>query len=212
MDSRILPIEALGTGIHELVIIAVQAVILDNSVICIEEPELHFHPELQRQLMSFLYKETSNQYFFTTHSAHIMDAVPCSVTSVYMKNGYSKTVTPFSNQDKRMVLHDLGYRSSDLLQANCIIWVEGPSDRIYLNNWIRLAAEDLEEGWHYSIMFYGGRLLSHLKAEDSEVDGFISLLSINRFSAIVIDSDRDAKGKNLNPTKLRVIKEFEENL
>ena len=61
------------------------------------------------------------------------------------------------------------------MQANSVIWVEGPTDRIYLNHWIQPVDPALKEGLHYSIMFYGGRLLSHLTANDPEVDEFISL-------------------------------------
>lgn len=31
-----------------------------------------------------------------------------------------------------LLLDDLGFKASDLLQSNCVIWVEGPSDRIYI--------------------------------------------------------------------------------
>lgn len=36
-------------------------------------------------------------------------------------------------------LDDLGVKASDLLQANGIIWVEGPSDRAYIHLKIRVA-------------------------------------------------------------------------
>jgi len=107
-----------------------------------------------------------------------------------------------------VICADLGYRASDLLQANCVIWVEGPSDRIYLNHWIYALDPSLVEGLHYSIMFYGGRLLSHLSADDPEVGDFISLRRLNRYIAIVIDSDRSAPKKHINPTKKRVRGEF----
>ena len=88
---------------------------------------------------------------------------------------------------------DLGYRASDLLQANCIIWVEGPSDRIYLKYWLKAYDPDLVEGVHYTIMFYGGRLLRHLSADDEEIDEFINLRRINQNLVIIIDSDRKKK-------------------
>ena len=106
------------------------------------------------------------------------------------------------------VCADLGYRASDLLQANCVIWVEGPSDRIYLKHWITQADPILLEGVHYSIMFYGGRLLSHLTANDPEVEEFISLRWLNRFICILMDSDRAESGQ-LNATKRRVREEFD---
>jgi hypothetical protein len=99
---------------------------------------------------------------------------------------------------------DLGYRPSDLLQTNAILWVEGPSDRLYLRNWLNVAAGDLIEGTHFSIMFYGGRLLNHLSANDPDVDDFISLRRLNRNVAILMDSDRARPGERLNATKRRV--------
>ena len=32
-----------------------------------------------------------------------------------------------------VLVDDLGIKASDILQSNGIIWVEGPSDRIYIN-------------------------------------------------------------------------------
>jgi hypothetical protein len=106
------------------------------------------------------------------------------------------------------ICRQLGYQASDLLQANAIIWVEGPSDRIYLNHWLRSVASDLIEGVDYSIMFYGGRLLSHLTAHDPEVDEFISLRRLNRNIAILIDSDKKTAAAKLNDTKKRIVAEF----
>lgn len=107
---------------------------------------------------------------------------------------------------------DLGYKASDLLQANAVVWVEGPSDRIYLKYWIASLDEELVESIHYSIMFYGGRLLSHLSGDDmesdEEVEQFVNLVALNRNSAIVIDSDRRSASDPLNQTKSRIIEEF----
>jgi hypothetical protein len=70
-------------------------------------------------------------------------------------------------------------------------------------------APDLKEGIHFSIMFYGGRLLRHLSAEDSEVNDLIALLPINRYPAIIIDSDIGGAAQGLNATKRRVVSELE---
>ena len=69
--------------------------------------------------------------------------------------------------------------------------------------------DDLVEGTHYSIMFYGGRLLAHLTADDSEVDNFISLRRLNRNLAILIDSDKDGARNRINATKRRVRDEID---
>lgn len=70
-------------------------------------------------------------------------------------------------------------------------------------------APDLIEGAHYSVMFYGGALLSHLSANDQETNDLIELLRINRNLAIVIDSDRKTATATLNETKQRIIRELE---
>ena len=209
LNNRTLPLEALGTGIHEVVILAAAATVMSGHVVCIEEPEIHLHPLLQRKFLEHLGKATENQYLIATHSAHLLDERDVNVFHVRLSDGKSVVERAVGPSGKFKVCVDLGYRASDLLQANCIIWVEGPSDRIYVRHWLRCVAPELIEGTHFSLMFYGGRLLSHLTANDPEVEDFISLRRLNRFISIIIDSDRVKPRQRLNATKMRVRDEFE---
>jgi AAA ATPase domain len=214
MDGKALPIESLGSGIHEVIIIASAATVLSDYIVCIEEPELHLNPILQKKLMRYLSEFTTNQYFISTHSAALMDTPDVEIYHIKLENGCSVVEHVTSDKQRSHVCEDLGYHPSDLIQANCIIWVEGPSDRLYINYWIKHFNGQLFEGIHYSIMFYGGKLASHLSNSEEEngVNDFILLCKLNRRGVIIMDSDRPKKGAPINSTKKRLKKEFDEGV
>ena len=212
-DGLRLPLQSYGTGIHQLVVLAIAVLAREGSIICIEEPEVNFHPTLQREFVRFLLLDTPNRYVLSTHSHALIEPnAEIDVLHVALEGKVTVPRLIQTTRDTLSLLHDLGVRASDLLQANAVIWVEGPSDRVYLKRWLELEAPDLIESIHYSIMFYGGRLLAHISlVRDVEVRDLIRLVRINQHSAIVIDSDRRKPRQRLNSTKQRVRAEAEAN-
>lgn len=192
----------------------------NNIILAIEEPENNLHPALLRRLLNFLAAKRDEMGFnliVTTHSPTCIDWSARRTDSQIIhvqhdgRSAHAHTATTYLHN--RNILDDLEIRASDILQANSVIWVEGPSDRIYLRRWLDIASDGyLKEGTHYTIMFYGGKLLFHLDAlPPDESDALVSLISINRNAAIVIDSDRHpgkpggAKPRmRLNETKKRI--------
>lgn len=211
--------------LHMLVVPVVEGKNLKNYVFAFEELENNLHPSMVRNLLGYIKSKTDNdsglsidshpQIFLTTHSNVALDYFAgddlAQVIHVSHDGESAKTQTIDHSSKLLGVIWDLGTRPSDLLQANGIIWVEGPSDRIYLNKWIELYSDGrLKEGRHYQCAFYGGGLLSNLQVtHDEDVDEeLINLLKINPNVVVVSDSDRDRKGAHLKKRVGRIRDEF----
>ena len=209
-DTDYLPLDSLGTGVTELLILAAVVACNTDKIICIEEPEIHLHPALQARFMDYLLADEANRFIVTTHSPTIINANGVQVAHVTKHNGVS-TCRQFEGLAvARGLLDDLGARASDLLQSNFVIWVEGPSDRIYVNHWIGEWTVEhgirLVEGIHYSVVLYGGKLLNALDASaDSSNDNLIDLFRINTHFCVLMDSDKKSENARLGETKRRIM-------
>lgn len=190
---------------------------LGDFVFAFEELENNLHPALLRRLLSRLRglsKEDGCVLFLTTHSSVAIDSFSsdplAQIVHVSTEGRSARTQAVLTYPQASGVLRDLDVRASDLLQCNGLVWVEGPSDRIYVNRWISEWSEgELREGTHYQCVFYGGRLLAALSAAcpDEEVSE-IQILHVNRNAALIMDSDRGGPEEELNETKRRILGEL----
>lgn len=191
---------------------------LSEYLFAFEELENNLHPALQRRLLLYIRKIAIEQkctFFLTTHSNVVIDLFSndsqAQIIHVTHNGSTAQARRVQTYIDNRGVLDDLDVRASDLLQANCIIWVEGPSDRLYFNRWIELWSDgELKEGYHYQCVFYGGRLLAHLSAEIEGDADWVQILRVNRNALVLIDSDKRSAKARINDTKKRIINEVEE--
>lgn len=219
-----IPLSKMGSGIKTIILTLANLILIptienkpiEDYYFAFEELENNLHPSLQRKLYQYI-KDFGKKYkctfFITTHSNIGIDIFynceESQIISVTNENGVSRCTNILQNDHVNEILANLGFKASDLLQTNGIIWVEGPSDRIYLNKWISLLNEDLIEGVHYSIMFYGGRLLSNISFKVEEaLEELISLLKINKNGYVIMDSDATSKNYIINTTKKRIQKEI----
>ena len=217
------PLSQSGSGLKTIILVLLNLLVLpeidsrNTYIFAFEELENNLHPALQRRLYEYVYDyatENKKHIFLTTHSHVAINMFfGKDHTALYhvIKDGKASVVKQIENYlDKADILDDLDVKASDLLQANGIIWVEGPSDRVYIKRWLEVfGGNDIQEGRDYQFAYYGGRLLSHYSAEEDAKE-LINILLINRNSAIVIDSDKRNRATPINDTKKRIVKEFGE--
>lgn len=221
-----IPLSQSGSGLKTVIIVLVHIILLphilgkeiNDFIFGFEELENNLHPSLLRRLLNYLFSlsvDDGPMMLLTTHSNVAIDFFSKDENAQILHVTHDGCVatcrTIATYVDNNGILDDLDVRASDILQSNCVIWVEGPSDRIYINRWISMySGGKLHEGMHYQCVFYGGRLLSHLcAAEPDVVNKEVAILSTNRHVCIVIDSDKRAQQSRLNETKKRVSKEIE---
>lgn len=216
------PLSKSGSGIKTIILVLLNLLVVpmlpQNSgkkiAYGFEELENNLHPAMQRKLFDYIYEyavEKDICVFITTHSHVAINAFfDKDKACIYhvVKDNQGATVKRIeSYMDKTEILDDLDIKASDILQANGIIWVEGPSDRIYIKKWLEIFCNNqFQEGKYYQFLYYGGRLLSQYSAEE-ETD-LISIITTNRNAVIVMDSDKRNQAISLNATKKRIIEEF----
>ncbi len=212
-----------GSGLKTIILLLLNLLVIPKTkkyegkriVFGFEELENNLHPSLQRRLFEYIYDYalTNDVYVFLTTHSHIAINTfygkdEAQIFHVSKLNNVSSLKKIDNYLDKVNILDDLEVHASDLLQSNGIIWVEGPSDRIYIKRWLEVLCNcKYEEGRHYQFLYYGGRLLSHYSAE--ETSELIGVLTTNRNAAIVIDSDKKSQQVSINSTKKRIVEEFE---
>lgn len=207
----------LGDGIKQLICILYKVYELKNSeaIICIEEPEINLHPGYQRKLMDILQQEEffKLNFFISTHSNHIVDSCfDYSNVSVFKfinidKDNNNKFQVINTKHNDIDILNLLGVNNSSVFMANCTIWVEGISDKIYLNKYLKTYAlanghKEFIEGVDYSFVEYGGNNIVHWAFDDALDEDLIKASGITNRAFIVVDNDNDSKSKVARKEKL----------
>ncbi|MDD5173298.1 MAG: AAA family ATPase [Candidatus Omnitrophica bacterium] len=150
--------DASGLGLREVLVILSYLLDSDYSMILIEEPENHLHPDMQRRLLQFFTKVKDKQLFLTTHSNIFLDSAYID-KAFYLefKNG---EVTCSDETSRTNILTNLGYSTVDNLVSDLIVFTEGVLDIPV----IREICSKLGFLHQFSIKLYplGGDIMHHL--------------------------------------------------
>ena len=220
----LIPLSQSGSGLKTVFLVLLNLLIVpkiedknkSQITFAFEELENNLHPALLRRLFQYLEDYAVNEkatIFLTTHSSIALDLFGVSehaqIIHVSHDGESARTTTVPTHSNLIKIVSELGARPSDLLQANGLIWVEGPSDRIYLNRWIELYSDGrLREGRDYQCVFYGGALLAQVQFASPENEAkFANLFQINHNLIVVCDGDREAKTDDLKSRVKRIREE-----
>lgn len=221
-----IPMSETGSGLKTVLLVLANLVLLpvienkplSEYVFCFEELENNLHPAVQRRLFRYLRQkaiENNCHLFITTHSHVVIDMFSnddqAQILHVTHDGTHSKAITVDTHAGGCGVLNDLDIRASDLLQTNVVVWVEGPSDRIYFARWVELWSDSkLVEGVHYQCLPFGGSCNAHFSFNSPEhVEELIPALKINRHAILLIDSDRGNHTDKLKVHTQRLIDEIQ---
>lgn len=180
--------DACGLGLQDLLVLLWFSIDPTFNVLLIEEPESHIHPDMQRRLLSFFREQKDKQYFITTHS------------NIFVNNAYVDRVffTQFKESvvvddatSRASILNDIGYDVTDNLVSDLVIFVEGPKDVPFIEEF--LIKYDLVNKNNIKIWSLGGDIMAQLD---------LSVFAQNYKLIALIDQD---------PASAHIRKKFMEN-
>lgn len=197
-----LPLAELGGGVEQVLTIALILIGEPTStVLFIEEPENHLHEAAQRRLIGQIEQHVGKrQVFIATHSPVFMNSfTTATVFRIGRTDSQSVVEVCISPTTYHATLDELGVLPSSLLQTNCVVWVEGPTERVLIAYWIGMLAPELKEHEHFEFVMTAGSLLTHIgNAGESEMT---QMAAICRNSYAVCDRD---SGADESPAKTAV--------
>lgn len=180
------PIDLAGTGVLQAVQILGYVHFFHPSVIILDEPDSHLHPNNQRLLCKLLQgvaEERATQVFLTTHSRHVVDALSGQATFLWVRNG---TVEPIEQDHDLAVLLDIGALDvKEMLshsQARCIVLTE---DALKRNLEVLLEASNFPMNETLVLAYYGCTSPHNLRPLLELIRGS------NPSAKIIVHRDRD---------------------
>lgn len=142
-----IPIGNLGSGIttlYSLIILNYLASIApDSTIVLIDEPELHLHSKLQRELSNYIQEESSDsQYIISTHSGTFLNKSSLkSNFAMYIDDNQVEVLSCSPIDIMELQFSNLGMDINDIVIPDTIILLEGNHDKNLVSKGLFLLEE-----------------------------------------------------------------------
>ena len=139
-------LDEISSGSMEILALITKLVLSENnvSILVIEEPELHLHPDAEREILELMNNITddSPQILITTHSDVFVDSTDIEKIIRVVRDDYTEC-RKIGSVGKELA--DLGYKKSGFLQSNGVVFVEGKSDERVIKQLCHISEFDMDE-------------------------------------------------------------------
>lgn len=195
IDDSDYPMEDVGSGVAQLLMLLGTVALKKPSFLFIDEPELNLHPSLQLDLVTALASYVNGNLVFATHNLGLARAAATRIYTVQRDANGCSSVRPLEdNPTLAQVLGELQFGAYSQVGGNRVLLVEGPDDVLVFQQFLRKFGED-----HNVVLLpLGGRSLINGGSTTQ-------LAEIGRICpniAAIIDSEKPSEGSPIEASRI----------
>lgn len=130
-DDLTIPLADCGTGVGQVLALLYVVSRTTGNVIVIDEPNSFLHPGAAKVLIAILREHKEHQFIISTHSPEVITAAEPQKLFLLSYVDEKTVLEEVDSKDldqARRVLEEIGSKLSDVLGADAVVWVEGPTE------------------------------------------------------------------------------------
>lgn len=168
-DYEEIPLDAVGAGVTETIILLVHLVGSTDNVVLVDTPELHHHPHAQRVILELLRDfSTQNQVILCTHSPEFVDPLNVRNTiRLRQQDGITSAAQVpdayFTEKETAMLERSIDRSARDLFFSRAVLLVEGETEEACIPIFAKKVKKDFDLLGISNIAVGGDHFFLHAK-------------------------------------------------